>query len=263
MKFTNYLAAAGFLLCAVACNKRGPEKGFHISETQEVLADDDGFFNNPNDTSTLKTQPNSVLSTGMQSIRITPVFKVNKNPKNNHYYTGSNNFLYNYESSSDELNNNWNYNFMPGFHGVYGFNMVNLMHYSYVENRQKPFFKKPVLVKTVYYPSTTVDTLNKIPVRRNYFMISAYDEDTNRDSIINQKDLRRFYLFDSLANLTMPLIPKNYGVFKSSYDEANDHMQVFAKLDVNNNGMIDDLEPIHIFWIDLKNPEKTGKMYGN
>ncbi len=262
MKVLNYLATAGFLLCLVGCNKRGPEKGFYISETKEEQANEDGISNNSNDTATFKTQPNSVLSTGMQSIRITPVFKVNKNTKNNQHYTGSNNFLYNYESASHELGNNWNYNFMPGFHGVYGFNIVNLMYYNYIENKQKPFFKKPVLVKTVYYPSTTADTLNKIPVLRNYFMISAYDEDTNGDSIINQKDLRRFYLFDSMANFTKPLIPKNYGVFKSSYDRANDHMQVFAKLDSNGNGMIDDLEPIHIFWIDLKNPERTGKMYG-
>jgi hypothetical protein len=32
-------------------------------------------------------------------------------------------------------------------------------------------------------------------------------------------------------------------------------LQVRAKLDKNSNGMIDEKEAIHIFWIDLKKPE--------
>jgi hypothetical protein len=38
-------------------------------------------------------------------------------------------------------------------------------------------------------------------------------------------------------------------------------MYVFAELDENKNGKSDDKESIHIFWIDLKNPERTGRHY--
>ena len=30
---------------------------------------------------------------------------------------------------------------------------------------------------------------------------------------------------------------------------------------LSNNGQQDDGEPIHIFWIDLKDPSKTGRQY--
>jgi len=59
----------------------------------------------------------------------------------------------------------------------------------------------------------------------------------------------------------MALIPENYSVIKSEYDPDNDFMYVFAKLDANNNGQQEEDEPIHIYWIDLKNPSKTGRQY--
>ena len=88
-----------------------------------------------------------------------------------------------------------------------------------------------------------------------------YDEDTNKDNYINARDLRRFYHFDINANTKRSLIPVNYSVYKSEYDPANDFMYVFAQLDKNGNGKIDKEEPDHIFWIDLKNPERTGRHY--
>jgi hypothetical protein len=36
---------------------------------------------------------------------------------------------------------------------------------------------------------------------------------------------------------------------------------IFAKLDQNKNGQIEDNEPVNIFWVDLQNPERTGKQF--
>jgi hypothetical protein len=152
---------------------------------------------------------------------------------------------------------------MPGFEAVYGYNMVNVSHYDIETQTQKNFFEKPVLVKTLYYPSFSKDTLNYKPVSRNYFLLSAYDDDTNKDGLINLKDLRRLYYFDIDGKNKRALIPMNYSVFKSEYDPANDFMYVFANLDETNNGQIEELEPVTIFWIDLKNPERTGKQYAS
>ena len=92
-------------------------------------------------------------------------------------------------------------------------------------------------------------------------MVSVYDEDTNKDGFININDLRRFYSFDIDANGKKPIVPINYSVYKSEYDPANDLVYIFAKFDANKNGKMDELEPINIFWVDLKNPERTGKQY--
>jgi hypothetical protein len=68
-------------------------------------------------------------------------------------------------------------------------------------------------------------------------------------------------LFDINGERLKALIPENYSVFKSEYDSDNDFMFVFAQLDSNNNGRQDEGEPIHIFWIDLNDPNKTGRQY--
>ncbi len=92
-------------------------------------------------------------------------------------------------------------------------------------------------------------------------MVSVYNEDTNKDGSINQKDLRRFYLFNSNGEIQKQLVPQNYSVFKSEYDSENDLMFVFARLDKNSNGKIEDNEPVNIFWVDLKDPFNTGQQY--
>ena len=48
---------------------------------------------------------------------------------------------------------------------------------------------------------------------------------------------------------------------EENFGSANDFMYVFAQLDENNNGKRDDKEDIHVFWIDLKNPNIRGKQY--
>jgi hypothetical protein len=145
--------------------------------------------------------------------------------------------------------------------GVQGYNFVNISYCDIQSNKRKEFFDKPVLIKTLYYPSFSKDTLNNQIIKRNYFLVSVYNDDTNNDGFINQRDLRRFYLFDSNAERQKQLIPENYSVFKSEYDSENDIMFVFAHLDTNKNGQIEDNEQINIFWIDLKDPTKIGQQY--
>jgi len=150
---------------------------------------------------------------------------------------------------------------MPGLQAVYRFNFVKVSLKSVNTQTQKLLFEKPVLIKTLYVPSFSKDTLFGKPVKRNYCMISAYDEDTNKDGFINQKDLRRFFVFDLDGGKNENLVPKDYSVISSEYDCANDFMYVFAQLDENKNGQRDENEKVHIFWIDLKNPRNNGRQY--
>ncbi|WP_290712835.1 hypothetical protein, partial [Flavihumibacter sp. CACIAM 22H1] len=134
-------------------------------------------------------------------------------------------------------------------------------HYDLRTNTKKEFFDKQVLIKTVYYPSFSKDTLNSVPLKRGYFLVSVYNEDTNADGFINKMDLRRFFLFNSAGILQKQLVPPDHSVFKSEYDSENDLMFVFTRLDTNANGQIEDNEPMHVYWLDLKDPTKAGQQY--
>jgi hypothetical protein len=235
------------------------EKGFPVSADSEST-ETDQTSGLSRDSLKIDTRPSNVLLTGVPHIRLTTLYKVNVNKDDNSTFIGSNSFHYQYEDD-DDSGNNWNNNLMPGLKAVYGYNLVNVSHYDITENIQKTFFEDPVLIKTLYYPSFSKDTLNNEPVSRNYFLASVYNEDTNKDHFINLKDLRRLYLFDIHGVRQKALVPENYSVFKSEYDSANDLMFVFAQLDSNANGQQDENEPIHIFWIDLKDPANTGRQY--
>lgn len=241
-------------------NNRLEEKGFPVNQSQSFTQnEEDRTEGISNDSLKFDTRPSNVLLTGIANVRLTTVYKVNLQKKDGSTFIGSNQFLFN--DIEAEKGNNWNGNLIPGLEGVYGYNLVNISHYDINNNFKKAFFEKPVLVKTLYYPSFSKDTLNSIPVNRAYFLVSVYNDDTNKDGFINQKDLRRFYLFNSNGEKQNALVPENYSVFKSEYDPANDFMFVFAKLDKNANGQADDLEPVHIFWVNLKDPTKTGLQY--
>ena len=67
--------------------------------------------------------------------------------------------------------------------------------------------------------------------------------------------------FDLNARKKTSLIPKNYSVLSSQYDYLNDFMYVKAKHDTNGNGKRDITEPIHIFWISLKDPKQGKRAY--
>ena len=138
---------------------------------------------------------------------------------------------------------------------------MNIGHYDLETKTKNNLFEKPVVIKTLYYPSFIQDALNYRPTQRDYYMVSVYDEDTNQDSLINQKDLRRFYHFDLFGKDKKTLIPKNYSVLSSEYDPENDFMFIFANLDENKNGKREEAEPVHAFWLDLKAPDTGERLY--
>jgi hypothetical protein len=249
------------LIASASCSrKRQYDKGFSISPETEITDEKitDGISQ---DSMIILTRPSSVLLTSYPEYRLTTIYKLNYDRRDDNYYTGSNDFYSNYSDLGQSDGNQWNFNFMPGLQAVYGFNLVNVSLKNVHTHSQKLLFEKPVLIKTIYIPSFTKDTLFYIPVKRNYYMISAYDEDSNKDGFINQKDLRRFYMFDLDGGKKENLVPLDYSVISSEYDCANDYMYVFAQLDENKNGQIEDIEKVHVFWIDLKNPRNNGRQY--
>jgi hypothetical protein len=175
-------------------------------------------------------QPGHVLITGLKQIRLTPIFRATKNRRSDHIYFGtvSQHFYYDYDAS---LGDNFNNHLLPGFTTVFGYNMVNVSVFDYSNEKAVSLFKKPVLINNLYYPCDTKDTLRYKPISRNYIMVSVYDKDTNKDSFIDNKDLRHFYLFDHQGSLISSPIPENYNVQKSEYDAVNDVMYIFAQLD--------------------------------
>lgn len=254
--FTTFI----FLLLSSCSRHKLEEKGFAVNPSATSENEDPDKVEGINkDSVIIETRPSGVLLTGLDNIRLTTIYKVNYNKRDGTSFIASDDFLF--DMTEDDLGNNWNGNIIPGFEGVYGYNMVNISLYDIQKDQKKQFFEKPVLVKTLYYPSFSKDTLNYKPVHRNFFLISVYNEDSNKDGFINVKDLRRFFLYNSNGELQKQLIPENYSVFKSKYDPVNDFMFVFARLDLNKNGQIDDKEPINIFWIDLKDPMRTGLQY--
>ena len=260
MKKNSILLILTLVIIAIGCSKNKlDEKGFQVGS---IYKDNDG---NPEygiyKDSLFKSKPSSVLLTGQPNIRITTVYKVNFNEDEKTTFIGSNSFRYRFDESEINPKNNWNSHLLPGFEIVCGYNMVNISHYDLSAGKQKNFFEKPVLIWNVYYPSFEVDTLNFKPVSRNYFLVSMYKDDSNKDGFINLKDLRRLYLFDINGVKQNSLIPENYSVLKSEYDSANDFLYVFAQFDNNANGSREEGEPTHIFWIDLKDPSRTGQMY--
>ncbi|MFN8259285.1 MAG: hypothetical protein U0W24_26590 [Bacteroidales bacterium] len=259
MKPVKTLLSIILVLLVASCSKKNTyEKGFRVGPTSvQTETEDEKGLNN--DSLNFETRPGDVLLTGISNLRLTPVYKVNYNRDNNSTFTGSNLFYSSYYQS-EEISN-WDNNLMPGIEAVYGYNMVNVSLFDLKDGKIKNLFDKPVLIRTIYYPAFSNDSIKGKPVLRQYFMISAYNEDTNKDGFINLKDLRRFYLFDTTGTKKKPLVPENYSVFKSAYDWENDLMYVYAQLDTNSNGNLDKGEPVHVFWIDLNNPEKSGRQY--
>ncbi len=253
--------ALSFAIAFTSCSDRDHlEKGFPVpsSDEQQGSAEVNGLNR---DSLKFPTRPSNVLLTGIPSVRLTTVYKVNYRKDDSSTFIGSNNYHYRYDEDEGSLSNNWNGHIMPGFEAVYGYNLVSISHYDIAANKPRLFFDKPVLIKTLYYPSFSSDTLNSVPVSRSYFMATAYDDDTNKDGLIDIRDLRRMHLFNLNGERQGYLVPEIYSVIKSEYDPGNDLMFVFAQLDANGNGRRDEQEPIHIHWIDLKDPSRTGRQY--
>lgn len=248
------MSALFLISCA---DNKVEKKGFQVSKISE---DGEKVTGLPIDSINFATRPRNVLLTTHPAHRLTPIYKVNYNKKTKQYFTGSNAYHINWANKYGD-GNNWNGNFMPGFSAVYGYNLINISHYNHNTKQENKLFGRPVLIKTLYFPAFSRDTLNFKAISRQYYMVSAYDEDSNKDGYINTKDLRRFYYFDIEGKNKKALIPKNYSVLSSEYDPENDLMYIFAKADKNANGQIEQNEPMHICWIDLKEPHNTGIQY--
>jgi hypothetical protein len=251
------LAILGLVFFGCTGNKI-EKKGFQVNQITEN-EEGEKIVGLPTDSLKLETRPRNVLLTYFPEHRLTPIYKVNYSKNKKKRFSGSNAFHRSW--NNQDLGNNWNNNFMPGFKAVYGYNFVNVSHYNNQTKTENKLFNKPVLIKTLYYPAFSNDTLNYQPISRNYYMVSTYDEDSNGDGFISTKDLRRFYYFDLNGKNKRALIPKEYSVMSSEYDMANDFMYVFAKKDINQNGQMESDEPTEIFWIDLKHPEIIEKQY--
>lgn len=254
------------------------EKGFQVNE---ITQDEQGntVVGLPIDSLTYKTAPKEVLPTYHSAYKITPIFKINYDKKGRPF-TGSVDFYNNYavddppyekyydpirqeyvRVKKENLKHVWNGNFMPGFSAIYGYNMVNISLFNSNDKTQKELFDKPVLVRTFYYPADTQDIVNYEPIERKFYMVSVYNEDSNKDGYINMKDLRKLYRFDLDGNNPKELLPQGFSAQSSEYDSQNDLMYVFAKQDLNKNGQIEADEPTIIYWIDLKDTENRGFLY--
>ena len=268
IKYTNtlkfYLISLGLII--VSCNKHKTEAKdeqiIAINATDNSDSEKDSLSNSINGNvamNQIASIPSNVILTGLSNHRLVSIYK------NKIEQTQPTNIIDKVRSYSDNEyvgGNNDNYeHYMPGIDVLYGYKLLNISHYDFASEKQNLFFNKPVLIKTLYYPSYEQDSLNKQPINRSYYFVSVYDEDTNRDTLLNKKDLRHFYLFDENASNKTALIPLDYSVLHSQYDYKNDMMYLFAKWDENKNGKADKAEPIHVFWINLKNPQKAKRLY--
>lgn len=255
-----------FIILAVfqlACStKKGGEKEeqLRINLADTVVADTASMNSIQGNLSLsqLNTKPNRVILTGMPQHRLVTIYRVKPKEKQTtveRYSSYSDSYYRDYEESDYDIH------FMPGIDLQYGYNLVNIAHYDLQTEKMNYFFDHPVLIKSLYYPSFEQDSLHKKPINRNYYLTSVYDADTNTDTLINRKDLRRFYYFNEHASEKIQLLPADYSVVRSQYDSQNDVMYIYATHDANKNGTSDKEEPLHIFWIRLAEPKEAKRLY--
>jgi hypothetical protein len=206
--------------------------------------------------SELDGYPHNVVLTGLPQHRLVTVYKEKKEiPRNDEYYSSLS------HSYDDEFEDDRFTHFMPGIDLLYGYNLLNIAHYDLDARKLNFLFDHPVLVKSLYFPSFIQDSVDNKPINRNYYLVSAYDADTNNDSLINKFDLRHFYYFDQSCSTKVQLVPDDYSVVRSEYDKANDIMYIFARNDSNKNGTPDQKEPLHIFRLNLAMPAEAQRLY--
>jgi len=253
------------LLIAQGCSKKPEvkEEQIRIDTPTEVKADTNQVNSIQGNTAPgqIPTVPQDVLLTGLDDHRLVTVYKRRRIPTDKATYTSDD---YTYGSRSYEYSYNDDdrrEHYMPGLDLLYGYNLLNVAHYDLKTEKLNALFDQPVLVKSLYYPSFIQDSLYKKPINRNYYLVSVYDADTNRDTLINRFDLRRFYYFDASATEKIQLLPPDYSAIRSQYDPKNDVMYIFARHDENHDGKTGYKEPLHIFWVDLKAPRVAKRMY--
>lgn len=213
--------------------------------TRRGISNDTGF-------NSLSVTPNLVILTGIENVRLFSVYKLREGQDRNIFFDEGGSYR-DEEEFIAERDGNFQY-FMPGIDIIHGYNLVNIGHYQLDKDSLSYFFDKPVLVKTLYFPGAKPDSLNGKPVKRNYFLVSVYNEDTNKDSLISNKDLRRIIHFDGISLKSTDLLPAGYSSIRSTYDYKKDIMYIYARNDENRNGYPDPEEQISIFWFYLDNP---------
>ncbi len=236
------------------------EKGFSVYD-QDYSSDrefePEGFHF---DSVRMQIKTNGLLLTANKAYHLATNFRVNYSNDGERHFTGTVDHHYAYHEDL-ERGDNWHSHIIPGFSAAHGFNLLGLGLICVDSNVKRNFFEKPVLIRTVYYPAVDQDTVRGKAVKRNYYMISVYDEDTNRDSVVNLKDIRHFYLFNEAGHRIKAIVPQNSSVSHAKYDPANDYLFVYTQLDKNANGQIEETDPTQLYWIDLKNPERGGLAY--
>jgi hypothetical protein len=248
-----------FLCSCSRNNNSASEEQIRVSVDSEIADESDSLANSIAGNSTMKqvaTFPNNVILTGLSNHRLVSIYQ-SKVPRKESQLKRISKFSSYGEYGGDESVEHY----MPGLDILYGYNLWNIAHYDLITEKGNYLFNHPVLIKTVYYPSFVQDSINKVPVNRDYYLVSVYDKDTNKDTLITKNDLRGFYHFDASTLHKKQLIPDYYSVLRSQYDSKNDVMYIFARQDENKNGMQEDTEAVHIFWISLKTPDMAKRLY--
>jgi len=255
MKYIIFLSIMiGLFSCKQKKNTK--EQSISLNETS-VSFDTSNGIGSSNNFSQLNTSPNDLVLTGIDNIRLLPIYKIPQSQdKNILYDQGSS-----YDSEKEFLNEDDFRYYMPGIDIIRGYNLVNIGHYNILKGQLTYFFKKPVLVRTLYFPGVLKDSVNKKQINRNFFLVSAYNEDTNHDSLINNKDFRKLFYIDELNETQISLLPNDFSAIRSTYDFKNDIMTIRARKDENKNGVLEKTEPISIFLLDLKNPKTLKHVY--
>jgi hypothetical protein len=253
---TFLIAIVALIFGACSDNKDAAEEQIRLDEGYPELTDSTNGISGNLSFNQLVLQPHTVVLTGMPQHRLVTLYKSDTSGISNEsfgWYSHDEQAEAYYETEADEF-------LLPGIDYIRGYNLLNIAHYDINTDKTNFFFDRPVLVRSLYFPSYEQDSMYKKPINRNYYLVSVYDNDTNADSLITKTDLRRFYRYNADATQRTQLIPPEFSVVRSQYDPANDIMYVFARLDVNKNGTIDKKEPMHTFWISMKDAIKGKRL---
>lgn len=259
-----YLFLTAVILLFVSCSNNKKEQKEEQINVRSSVGDSDSVTDSLLNSikgnvsfSQIASNPNSIILTGLKEHRLVSIYKSRKDDVSFEENIGYSSSYTVVDGQTIEIEKP----FMPGIEVLYGYNLLNIAHYNLQTEKMNFMFQRPVLVKTLYYPSFIEDSLDNVPIKRNYYLVTVYDDDSNKDSLINKNDLRRMYYFNAECDVKIRLIPADYSVIRSQYDSRNDVMYVFARKDENKNGIADKNEPIHIFWLNMKLPVTGKRLY--
>ncbi len=255
-KFSRLYVLLSFSLLLSCNDDRPEEKGQSISIAEIDTTVSTGLKSS-NSFTQLNTTPNAIILTGIPDVRLISIYKIPiKNDKNILYDEGT---TYDERDENEFAEVNYGY-YMPGIDIIRGYNLVKIGHYQIDKDSLSYFFNRPVLIRTLYFPGVKNDSLEKKPMLRDFFLVSVYESDTNNDSIISNKDLRRFYFISERNAEKISLLPENFSSIRSTYDHKQDIMYIHARHDQNKNGSAEKEEPVTIFMLDLRNPRLMKKV---